>query len=154
MDEGFEENGIGSKDREIVLPHSVPVYSELMSEGIEDAIGQEKIDTVLVEKTDVIEDLACLVDLSREDGILNCILEAISGMITSVPDEDSNMAIYIGTKDWASRVGYSSEYAMYDMIEPFLRHIFGERCKIYKKRKGESFREVKPFDVRYVVLNM
>ena len=52
-----------------MLPHSVPVYSELMSEGIEDAIGQEKIDTVLVEKTDVIEDLACLVDLSREDGI-------------------------------------------------------------------------------------
>lgn len=139
----------------LVIPQDIKVHDELIYGGIEEAIKQDRIDTVLVEKTDDIEEKANIIDLTGITNILDCVLVTISKMLVEKPDKENNRAVYIKTGNWAGRIGYSNDFDMYDKIESFIWYIFNNKCKMYRRDSiSKGFKEVKRYDTKYVRLNL
>lgn len=148
MSEGFVFN----KEKEIAIPSiesTEDVYSDLYTEGVEDAITGKQVKQVLVASADEFEYPSYLIDMTNVGVITEGALNAIYGLLSG----GGNTAVYIKNKDKILKIGHGDDGIFYTVLNSVLKQMFNGKCIIYKN-KGNGFKRIRENEVDAVRLNL
>lgn len=149
MSEGFVFN----KEKEIAIPSiesTEDVYSDLYTEGVEDAITGKQVKQVLVASADEFEYPSYLIDMTNVGVITEGALNAIYGLLSG---GNTAAAVYIKNKDKILKIGYGDDGIFYTVLNSVLKQMFNGKCIIYKN-KGNGFKRIRENEVDAVRLNL
>jgi len=147
MSEGFVFN----KEKEIAIPSiesTEDVYSDLYTEGVEDAITGKQVKQVLVASADEFECPSYLIDMTNVGVITEGALNAIYGLLSG-----GNTAVYIKNRDKILKIGHGDDGIFYTVLNSVLKQMFNGKCIIYKN-KGNGFKRIRENEVDAVRLNL
>ena len=110
--------------------------SELVRDGIEDAITQDKIKSAQIKQENTLRDPAYVIDLcgvAVQPSVLNCFKIMVDPRQTEGLSGDDIIALYLRTDTGVYYTGNGSTDMMYKVLLPYIRCAIGDINVYYNK---------------------
>lgn len=116
---------------DIALPGQTPETAdgkELMSEGIEEAILEEEVKTIILPEEYGIITPNYVIDMSDVEEVDEIQIRGLDALL----NRDGDLAVYIHRKGSIQKIGMAYSWILSRIIVQTINNIFNGKCTIYK----------------------